>query len=57
VLVIWGARDPYIGPEFGARYAAAFPNAELVELPDAGHWLWLDRPDVIERVAEFLSAG
>jgi pimeloyl-ACP methyl ester carboxylesterase len=55
-LVVWGARDPYIPARFGAEYARVLPNAELVELPDAGHWPWLDRPDVIERVTEFLAA-
>jgi pimeloyl-ACP methyl ester carboxylesterase len=56
-LVIWGARDPYIGARFGSAYAERLPNAELVELPDAGHWSWLDRPDVIERTLSFVSAG
>jgi pimeloyl-ACP methyl ester carboxylesterase len=55
-LVVWGARDPYIPAHFGAEYARVLPNAELVELPDAGHWPWLDRPDVIDRVTEFLAA-
>jgi pimeloyl-ACP methyl ester carboxylesterase len=32
-------------------------NAELVEIDDAGHWPWLDRPEVIERVVDFLSAA
>jgi pimeloyl-ACP methyl ester carboxylesterase len=53
-LVIWGKRDPYIPPRFGADWARALPHAELVELEDAGHWPWLDRPDVIERVSAFL---
>jgi pimeloyl-ACP methyl ester carboxylesterase len=56
-LVAWGLKDPYIPARFGGEYAAALPHAELLELPDAGHWPWLDRPDLIERVVEFLSSG
>jgi pimeloyl-ACP methyl ester carboxylesterase len=56
-LVAWGTRDPYIPARFARAYADALPHAELLELPDAGHWPWLDRPDLIERVAGFLSAA
>jgi pimeloyl-ACP methyl ester carboxylesterase len=56
-LVVWGDRDPYIPPRFADAYAAALGSEpELVHLPDAGHWPWLDRPDLIERVAAFLDA-
>jgi pimeloyl-ACP methyl ester carboxylesterase len=55
-LVVWGKKDPYIPARFAAEYARVLPNAELLELEDAGHWPWLDRPDVIERVVDFLSA-
>ena len=55
-LVLWGMRDPYIPERFAGEYARALPNSELVELPDAGHWWWLDRPDQIERVGDFLTA-
>jgi pimeloyl-ACP methyl ester carboxylesterase len=55
-LVAWGLRDPYLPARFGRQYAAALPRAELMELPDAGHWPWLDRPDLLDRIAEFLSA-
>jgi pimeloyl-ACP methyl ester carboxylesterase len=54
-LVVWGARDPYIPPRFGDRYAAELPNARVVSAEDAGHWPWLDRPDLIERIATFLE--
>ncbi|HEX3510306.1 MAG TPA: alpha/beta hydrolase [Solirubrobacteraceae bacterium] len=55
-LVVWGLRDPYIPERFGRAYAQALPDAELLELPDAGHWPWLDRPDLLDRLAEFLGA-
>jgi pimeloyl-ACP methyl ester carboxylesterase len=56
-LVLWGQRDPYLAAHFGQEYARALPNAELVELPDAGHWPWLDSPEAIDRVVDFLEAG
>lgn len=55
-LVVWGLRDPYIPSRFATEYARALPHAELLELPDAGHWWWLDRPDAIERVVGFLAS-
>jgi pimeloyl-ACP methyl ester carboxylesterase len=54
-LVAWGMRDPYIPARFAREYASALGGATLVELPDAGHWPWLDRPELIDRVAEFLA--
>jgi pimeloyl-ACP methyl ester carboxylesterase len=54
-LVVWGSQDPYIPERFGAAYANALPNAQLLELPNAGHWPWLDQPEVIDQLAEFLA--
>jgi pimeloyl-ACP methyl ester carboxylesterase len=56
-LVVWGMQDPYLPARFGQAYADALGGAELLELQDAGHWPWLDRPDVIDRVVEFVSAA
>lgn len=55
-LVVWGMRDPYIPARFGAAYADALANAQLIELEDAGHWPWYDRPDVLDRLTDFLTA-
>jgi pimeloyl-ACP methyl ester carboxylesterase len=55
-LVVWGSKDPYIPASFGRAQAQALGGAELLELPDAGHWPWMDRPDVIGSVTEFVSA-
>jgi pimeloyl-ACP methyl ester carboxylesterase len=53
-LVAWGTRDPYLPVGFARAYAERLPRAELLELDDAGHWPWLDRPDLIDRVDRFL---
>lgn len=53
-LVLWGKHDPYIPERFAQAYVDAMPNAELKLLEDAGHWSWLDRPDVPEIAADFL---
>jgi pimeloyl-ACP methyl ester carboxylesterase len=53
-LVVWGDRDPYIDPRFAELYAKRLPCAEVLRVPDAGHWPWLDRPDLVERIAAFL---
>lgn len=55
-LVVWGDQDPYIPPSFADVYAQALGGpAEVVHLEDAGHWPWLDRPDLVETVAGFLA--
>src|SRR4051812_2465136 len=55
-LVVWGDRDPYVPARFADAYAAALGGETQVEhLPDAGHWSWFDRPDVVAMVADFLA--
>ena len=54
-LVVWGGKDRYIPAKFGPAYAARLPNSELIELPDAGHWPWIDAPGVVDRVIRFLA--
>jgi pimeloyl-ACP methyl ester carboxylesterase len=53
--VIWGERDRYLPARFGAAYAERLPRAELLTVPGAGHWPWLERPELVDRVADFLS--
>jgi pimeloyl-ACP methyl ester carboxylesterase len=54
-LVIWGERDPWLPAELATAYGARLQNATVHREPDAGHWPWLDRPELIDRVAQFLK--
>lgn len=55
-LVVWGEADPYIGPDFAERYAAALGGPATVRrVPDAGHWPWIERPELVGEIAAFLD--
>jgi pimeloyl-ACP methyl ester carboxylesterase len=54
-LVLWGDQDPWLAPEFGDGYAAQLPNARLEHVA-AGHWPWLDRPELLDSLSAFVSA-
>ncbi|MGH2978124.1 MAG: alpha/beta fold hydrolase [Solirubrobacterales bacterium] len=43
-LVVWGARDPYLGVELAQAQREAFPRARVVVLDDSGHWPFADDP-------------
>jgi pimeloyl-ACP methyl ester carboxylesterase len=54
-LVVWGERDPWIPADFAHRYAERLPTAQLLLVPEAGHWPWLDDPSLVERIADFVT--
>jgi len=54
-LVLWGARDGWYPPGLAAQWVDRLPAATLEVVPEAGHWPWLDRPEVAERIAAFLA--
>jgi pimeloyl-ACP methyl ester carboxylesterase len=55
-LIAWGGRDPYLPAHFADAYAQALGGeAEVVHLPEAGHWPWLDEPSLVDRVAGFMT--
>jgi pimeloyl-ACP methyl ester carboxylesterase len=55
-LVIWGADDQYLPPRFAHAYGEALGGESTVELVEGtGHWPWIDKPELVERVCGFLS--
>jgi pimeloyl-ACP methyl ester carboxylesterase len=54
-LVVWGERDPYLPTRFAQDYADALGGpAEVSVVSGAGHWPWLDAPEVVTNVTDFL---
>lgn len=55
-LVVWGERDPYIDPSFAQAYADALGGPAEIEIAEsAGHWPWMERPELVSRVTGFLE--
>jgi pimeloyl-ACP methyl ester carboxylesterase len=57
-LVVWGEQDPYLPTDFAHAYAEALGGPTRVRtVPDAGHWPWLERPELADEIASFLREG
>jgi pimeloyl-ACP methyl ester carboxylesterase len=58
VLLAWGVDDPFFTLADARRLAAAIPDSTLVEIPGAGTFTALDRPDeVAAAIASFVGDG
>jgi pimeloyl-ACP methyl ester carboxylesterase len=57
-LILWGARDRWLLPKYGERFARDIPGAKLVVLDGLGHVPMEEDPAVsLAPVAEFLRQG
>jgi haloalkane dehalogenase len=55
-LIVWGADDQFAPVGGGYRFAKQIPDARLVVLEGAGHFLMEDQPDrVTEEISAFLA--
>lgn len=54
-LVLWGTGDPYLPAPWADGYAGALGGETTLELVEAGHWPWVDRPELIDRITAFLG--
>ena len=56
IALIWGMRDWCFHSWYLERFLDFIPQAEVVRLPDAGHWVVEDAPhEVIGAIDEFMS--
>lgn len=55
-LVLWGASDRVVTPDYGCAYSALIPGARFETIADAGHHPEIEQPErFAERVAAFLG--
>ncbi|MBO0739033.1 MAG: alpha/beta hydrolase [Alphaproteobacteria bacterium] len=57
-LMLWGASDRIVTPEYGRAYAGQIPGATFSVIEAAGHHPELEQPRAfVESVARFISGG
>lgn len=57
-LVLWGASDRIVTPDYGRRYAALIPDARFAMIDAAGHHPELEQPAAfVDQVARFLGGA
>jgi pimeloyl-ACP methyl ester carboxylesterase len=55
-LVLWGASDGLVTPEYGRRYASLIPGARFAVVDGAGHHPDLEQPEALaSQILEFLG--
>ncbi|MBI1311576.1 alpha/beta fold hydrolase [bacterium] len=56
MLLVWGEKDWCFTTAFLDEFERRFPQAETLRIPDAGHYVFEDAPEVfLPKVREFLS--
>lgn len=53
VLFIAGERSDYIRPEDHNTIRKLFPTAEIVSIPNAGHWVHAEQPELLKKNLRF----
>jgi pimeloyl-ACP methyl ester carboxylesterase len=56
-LVLWGDSDPIFPAAWSDKLSEFFPNVTLHNVPQCGHWVQREKPDLLhEAIAEFIPA-
>ena len=53
VLFIRGEHSDYINDDCIPAIKRVFPMAEMVTIPDAGHWLHVEQPDLLVKTIRY----
>ncbi len=51
-LILWGREDPFQKPVYAEKLRNAIPNAELIWIDDAAHWIMEEKPAEVAAVLQ-----
>jgi pimeloyl-ACP methyl ester carboxylesterase len=55
-LLLWGASDGIVAPDYGRAYGARIPGAQFELIDEAGHYPHLERPDLFaQKIVDFVA--
>jgi pimeloyl-ACP methyl ester carboxylesterase len=55
-LVLWGAKDGIVAPDYGQAYAGRIPGAAFETIADAGHYPHIEQAQAtMQRVRAFIE--
>ena len=58
VLVLWGDQDKFLGTELAEPGSEWVPNARVRRVPEAGHWIQHDVPELVnDELVRFFGAA
>ena len=55
-LVVWGTKDRLLPASQASIWVDALPNAELLLVEDAGHFVMQEKPETLGKIGDFLAA-
>ncbi len=56
-LVLWGAEDRIVKPDYGRAYAAAIPDAKFALIAQSGHHPHIEQPEAFARAVTAFVGG
>lgn len=54
-LVVWGAEDKLLPASQAPLFVAALPDAKLLIVEDAGHFVMQEKPETLGKIGDFLA--
>ncbi|MCX5493743.1 alpha/beta hydrolase [Kaistia dalseonensis] len=54
-LVVWGTEDRLLPASQAPLFVSALPDAELLLVEDAGHFVMQEKPETLTRIGDFLA--